>query len=199
MTAAVLPSFTEDEYFELERKGEEKHEFLRGAIVAMAGASTRHNLIAANLIAALRASARGGPCRVLTGDQRIHVESTGLYTYPDVTVVCGGMQFHPKHPDTLLNPKIIVEVLSDSTEAYDRGAKFAHYRSVPSLEEYVLVSQIERRIEHYRRVDGGQWLLTEIKGHEGALPLPALGCELRIADAYEDVEGLAGPPEYSDT
>jgi Uma2 family endonuclease len=105
ITAAVLPSFTEGEY--IERKSEEKHEYLRGSVVAMAGASTRHNLIAANLIAALRVSARGGPCRVLTGDQRIHVESTGLYTYPDVTVVCGKMRFHPEHPDTLLNPKLI--------------------------------------------------------------------------------------------
>ena len=132
---------------------------------------------------------------MLTSDQRVHVESTGLYTYPDVTVVCDGMRFHPKHPDTLVNPKLIVEVLSDSTEAYDRGAKFAHYRSIPSLSEYVLVSQNERRIEHYRRVDGGHWLLTEVKGLDGSLALPALGCVLRISDVYEDVEGLGSPPE----
>jgi len=194
MTAAAPSRFTEDEYIERERRSETKHEFLRGriseqggSIIAMAGASPRHNAIAANLIIALGGALHGPPRSVLTGDQRVHVEGTGLYTYPDVTVVCDRPRFHPKYPDTLLNPKLVIEVLSDSTEAYDRGAKFAHYRNIPSVEEYVLVSQAERRIEHYRRLETGQWLLTELND-EGAVPLPALGCELRLADVYEGVD-----------
>jgi Uma2 family endonuclease len=129
-------------------------------------------------------------CAVFTSDQRLHVEATGIFTYPDVSVACGP-RFHPKHRDNLVNPTLIVEVLSKSTEAYDRGAKFAHYQTLPSLTDYVLVSQRERRIEHFRRLDTGQWLLTVHQGDDAVLKLPALGCEIPLADIYSGTDDLA--------
>jgi Uma2 family endonuclease len=188
MSMMELPLVTADEYIARERRSQTKNELIHGTIVAMAGASPKHNAIAANVIIALGASLKGGPCSVLTSDQRVHVEETDLYTYPDVTVVCDKPQFHPKYPDTLLNPKVIVEVLSDSTQEYDRGPKFAHYRRLPSFEEYLCVSQSEKRVEHSRRLETGQWLLTEHKGDDAVVALTALGCELRLADIYENAD-----------
>jgi Uma2 family endonuclease len=181
---------TEDEYLERERHSETKHELVGGMIMAMAGASPRHNAIAGNIIGVLKQRLRGRRCLVLPSDQRVHVESTGLFTYPDVTVVCDRPRFHPKDADTLVNPKVLVEILSASTEAYDRGAKFAHYQSIGSLEEYVLVTQAPRRVEHFRRLESGQWLLTVCEGDDAILELPGLGCEVRLAEIYEDIELL---------
>lgn len=118
------------------------------------------------------------------------MEATGLFTYPDVTVVCNAPRFHSKGRDTLVNPRVLVEVLSSSTEAYDRGAKLAHYQSISSLEEYVLVSQTNERVEHYRRLETGQWLLTVSEGGEAVLVLPGLGCEIPLAEIYEGTELL---------
>jgi Uma2 family endonuclease len=178
---------TEDEYLELERRSETKNELINGQIVAMAGASFEHNDIAANVLTALRVLLRGKGCRAVGSDQRVHVPATGLFTYPDVTVVCGKPEFHPKDQDTLTNPRVLVEVLSDSTERYDRGAKFAHYRSIPSFVEYVLVAQDEPRVEHFRRVETEQWLLTVYRGEGARVELRALGCELPVAELYEGV------------
>lgn len=181
---------SEAEYLERERQSETKHEYIDGEIVDMAGASILHNLLVLNVGAALRERLRGKPCVVLASDQRVNIRATRLYTYPDVSVVCGRPETHPADAQTLLNPLVIIEVLSDSTEAYDRGEKFAHYRGLPSLREYVLVSQRARRIEHYRRVEVGQWLLTEYQ--EGAaVPLPALGIELPLAEVYDKAELVA--------
>ena len=188
-TAAVIG---EDEYLELERRSEAKHELINGQIVAMAGATFVHNDIAANVLAALRILLRGKGCKAVGSDQRVHVPATGLFTYPDVTVVCGRPEFHPKGQDTLLNPRVLVEVLSDTTERYDRGAKFAHYRSIPSFVEYVLVAQDELRVEHFRRVETEQWLLTVYRGEGARIALPALGCELPLAELYDGVV-LGGP------
>jgi Uma2 family endonuclease len=179
---------TEDEYIERERRSETKNELINGVIVAMAGASPKHNAIAANVIGVLRASLKGGPCSVLTSDQRIHISETGLYTDPDASVVCGKPQFHPKFPDTLLNPKVVVEVLSSSTQDYDRGAKFAHYRTLRSLTEYLLVAQEGKQVEHYHRLPTKQWLLTEYKGDEDKVTLPTLDVELPLAEIYDNVE-----------
>jgi Uma2 family endonuclease len=118
------------------------------------------------------------------------VEATGLFTYPDVTVVCNAPRFHPNGRDTLLNPRVLVEVLSSSTEAYDRGAKFAHYQSIGSLEEYVLVTQTSKRVEHYRRLETGQWLLSVSEGDDALLVLPGLGCQIPLAELYEGTELL---------
>lgn len=198
MQAAERILVTDDEYIERERQSETKNELLHGEIMAMAGASPKHNAIAANVAGTLRALLKRQPCIVFSSDQRVHVEATGLCTYPDVTVACDGPLFHPKFRDTLLNPKLLVEVLSDSTEAYDRGAKFAHYRTLPSLTEYVLVSQHERRVEHYLRLDSGQWIFTAYEGEAATAALPSLGCEVPLAEIYEKVDllpadGHAGP------
>ena len=195
MTQASEPILvTEDEYLAHELGSEAKHELLHGVIVAMAGASREHNAIAGNIVGLLRALLKDRRCLVFPSDQRVHVEATGLFTYPDVTVACDELRFHPKNRDTLLNPRVLVEVLSDSTEAYDRGAKFAHYRTIPSLLEYVLVSQHEHKIEHYRRLDTGQWVLTVYEGDEAAAELPALGCALSLAEVYDKLDLLAPAP-----
>jgi Uma2 family endonuclease len=186
----AVPRVTVDEYLVRERASETKHELVNGVVVAMAGASPRHVLIATNVTIALGRLLGSRPCLVLGSDQRVAVEATGLYTYPDATVVCERPRFDPKDATTLVNPLVIVEVLSDSTEAYDRGAKFAHYRSVPSLAEYVLVAQNERRVEHYRRLEGGQWLLTAYEGDDAKVALPALSVELAIREIYSKIELL---------
>jgi Uma2 family endonuclease len=195
MTEANM--LTADEYLERERERETKHELVDGVEVARAGGSPKHDAIAGNVIIALGMRLRGR-CLVFPSDQRVHVEATGLFTYPDVTVVCGAPKLHPNGRDTLLNPRVLVEVLSTSTEAYDRGAKFAHYQSIGSLEEYVLVSQAEKRVEHFRRLETGQWLLTVAEGQEATLVLPALGCEVGLAEIYEGIElldeALGSPP-----
>jgi Uma2 family endonuclease len=129
-----------------------------------------------------------GPCAVFNSDLRVVVMATGLTTYPDVTVVCGPRDLHPEDEHAITNPRVILEVLSPTTEAYDRGAKFAHYQSVPSLEEYVLVASVGRRIEHYRRQPTGQWLLTTYVADDATVELPALGGGVRLGEVYAKVE-----------
>jgi Uma2 family endonuclease len=188
---------TADEYLELERRAETRSELVHGEIFAMAGGKPKHNALAWNVGVSLgvRLRASKSRCTGFTSDQRVHVEATGLYTYPDLTVSCGP-RFHPQHPDTLLNPTVIVEVLSSSTEAYDRGAKFAHYQSIPGFAEYVLVSQKERRIEHYRHLESPQateqWLLTVLQGDDAVLELPALGCAIPLGEIYAGTDELEG-------
>jgi Uma2 family endonuclease len=186
---------TEDEYVARERAATDgKSEFLHGRVFAMAGGTARHNLITSNVSGALGVALRARPCVVLSSDQRVWIEPTGLYTYPDVTVVCGGLRMHPRYDDTLLNPTLVVEVLSSSTEGYDRGAKFAHYRRIDSLREVLLVSQAERVVEHYARADDGSWRLTTWTEQQ-SVPLPTLSCELPLDDVYAKVDLLAPEPE----
>ena len=131
---------------------------------------------------------KGRACETYAGDMRVHVPATGLYTYPDVTVICGEPRFEDSEVDTLLNPTLLIEVLSPSTEGYDRGKKFAQYRTLESFREYVLVSQEEVRVEIFTRQDDGHWLLSEEAGRlEETVPLASIGCELRLADVYERV------------
>jgi Uma2 family endonuclease len=185
MDAVVKTRFTEAEYLARERAGTEKHEFINGEILAMAGGSPDHALLSANVISALKQRLRGGPCRVYTSDLRVNVADTKHYTYPDVTVICGETLLHPSDPNTVRNPRLLVEVLSDATELHDRGAKWAHYRHLPSLQEYVLVSQGAQQVEHYRRVESG-WLLTEYEAG-AVVPLPCLGIEVPVGEIYEGV------------
>jgi Uma2 family endonuclease len=173
-----------------ERASQVKHEYVNGELAAMAGASPQHNLVAANIAGALREQLRDRPCLVLPSDQRVYVPSTGLYAYPDVTVVCGQPEFHAKDDWVLLNPIVIFEVPSESTEAFDRGAKFAHYRHLDSLVEYVLVAVGERRVEHYRRLDPAQWLLTSHETPGASVVLPALDLALPLAQIFEKLELL---------
>jgi Uma2 family endonuclease len=193
MSSPPQPRYTARQYLALERKAEHRSEFLDGEIYAMTGASREHNLIAGNLSSSLWTQLRGRPCETYTSDMRVLVNPTGLYTYPDVVVVCGKPEFEDRELDTLLNPTVIIEVLSDSTEAYDRGTKFAHYRRLPTLAEYVLVPQHVMRVEHFVR-DGERWILREISDPDGVLVLEAIACEVVLHDIYERVE-LPGETE----
>lgn len=175
-----------EEYLALERASETRNEYLNGETFAMTGASRRHNLLTGNLFAALRGQLRERGCEVYVSDLRVKVSATGLYTYPDVSVVCGGPEFEDAEIDTLLNPKLIVEVLSKSPEDYDRGTKFVHYRSLPSLSEYLLVSQEAVHVEHWVRQSDG-WLLTETDRRDDAVELPSVGGRLELAEIYDGV------------
>lgn len=186
MHFAARQRFSFEDYLVLEEASPVKHEFLDGHVWAMAGGSPEHGAIAANVIAMLGAALRDRPCRVFTSDVRVRVTATGLATYPDVSVVCGQLETDPADAKghTVVNPVVVVEVLSPSTEDYDRGEKVAHYKQVASLREIVLVAHDEPRIELWRR-DGDHWILEVVRG-EGAAVLPSLGCELALADVYRN-------------
>jgi Uma2 family endonuclease len=184
---------TAEEYLEFERKTEFKREYYLGEIFAMAGASFAHNLLVGNILFRLRQGLGPRPCSVLPSDMRVRVSPTGLYTYPDVVVVCGEPQFPDEEKDTLLNPSLLVEVLSPSTEAYDLGRKFEHYRSIESLGEYLVVATDRIHADLFTRQADGSWLLRSASRMEDSLDLQSVGCRLTLADLYEKVE-LAKPP-----
>jgi Uma2 family endonuclease len=183
--------YTPEEYLARERMAEAKSEYLDGEVLAMAGASRVHNLIRVNLSRELSQQLRGRPCEAYTADMRVRVSRTGLYAYPDVVVACDEIQFEDDQVDTLLNPVVVIEVLSPKTEAYDRGEKFAHYRRLDSLQEYLLVSQDKVRVERYVR-QGDQWVLTELSAPDDILQIDAIECSVRMADVYERVELPSG-------
>ena len=196
MSTQPIPRYTPEQYLAMERAAETRHEYFDGEIFAMSGASRSHVLIAGNLAAALLGQLRDRPCNVYPLDMRVRVSPTGLYTYPDVIVVCGDEQFADDHEDTLLNPTVIFEVLSPSTESYDRGKKFRHYRTLDSLREYVLVSQEEPRIEQYVRQPGDEWLLHDAAGLDAELTLRSVDAKLRLADVFNKIEF---PPAEEET
>lgn len=187
MAAQPHAGMTVEEYLAFERASAEKHEYRAGEIVAMVGASYRHNTIVGNVFASLRARLRNSSCRVNFSDLRVQIPGERLYTYPDLTVVCGPPRFSDDRQDTLLNPQVIIEVLSPSTDAYDRGAKFRHYRSIESLREYVLIEQDSQRIEHFVRQANDLWLLSDTIGPDATLHLPTLDCAVPFAEIYEEV------------
>jgi Uma2 family endonuclease len=193
---STLPTtrYSPSEYLSFERGSDQKHEFFRGEVFAMVGASERHNLIVINFASELRAKLKHRPCKVYPSDMRVKVDATGLYTYPDVSVVCGDAELEDDQFDTLLNPLLIVEVLSKSTEDYDRGRKFGHYRRLESLAEYVLVSQDKPHVECYRRQADGQWLLWETSRLEDVVELSSLECEIALAEIYDKVDLSAEEP-----
>lgn len=176
-----------EEYLAQERQAELRSEYFRGEVFAMSGASYEHTLIKDNLAGELRNQSRGGPCRVLTSDLRVKVSASGLYTYPDIVVVCGEPQFEDKMFDTLLNPRVLVEVLSDSTEKYDRGAKFAHYRRLASLQEYVLVAQDRPLVERYVRQTTDSWVLTALADLAQTFALASITAQVPLAQIYDGV------------
>ena len=153
----------------------------------MSGGSRAHSLIAANVNGTLWPQLSGKPCEIHTSDMRARMDEAGAYAYPDVSIVCGEPEFADDETDTLLNPTVIVEVLSPGTEAWDRGGKFERYQQMASLQEYVLIAQDRPRVERYARRGDGQWLLTVVTGLEGALSLPSIECELALADVYRKV------------
>jgi Uma2 family endonuclease len=176
-----------EEYLEAERRAEAKSEYLDGQIYAMSGASLAHNRIVANLLIAIGPQLKATPCAVLPSDMRLRVPDTGLYTYADVSVICGEPRLEDAHKDILLNPTVLIEVLSESTESYDRGRKFEHYRRIDSLQDYVLVSQSEPRIETYRRQTAREWLLTEAVGMDESVELASVRCLFPLRDVYDRV------------
>jgi Uncharacterized protein conserved in cyanobacteria len=187
MSAAQKRLISPQEYLERERRAEFKSEYIRGEVFAMSGATARHTLIAANVLGELRQRLKGGPCRVYGSDLRVKAEKAGHYAYPDVVVVCGEPEFEDKYFDTLLNPKVIVEVLSPSTENYDRGEKFRSYRTLPSLQEYVLVSQDEPLVERYVRQSDVNWLLAPFAGITAELPFESLSVVVPFGEIYAGV------------
>ena len=191
MSSVASTYITPEEYLERERKAETKSEYFRGEVFAMAGASLRHGRIVTNLGRELSQQLRQKPCSVYSTDIRLGVKATGLYTYPDVMVVCGEELLADQHLDTVLNPIVISEVLSESTKNYDRGQKFQSYRTIPSLMEYLTVAQDEIHIEQYVRQSDQRWLLTEYSDPAATITLSSIGVELRVGDVYEKVE-LAG-------
>src|SRR5258707_10979191 len=187
MSAQPLPRMTPEQYLAMERAAEFKSEYFEGQVYAMAGGTIPHAHVIANVTIALGQGLRGGPCFVLSSDARLRVSPEGLYTYPDVMVVCGEVKYADNQKDTLLNPKLIVEVLSKSTEANDRGFKFAQYRKLESLRGYVLVSQREPRVETFDRQADGRWVLSESVGMDAACRIESLDCQILLSDIYDRV------------
>lgn len=184
MSAQPKRLITPEEYLAIERDVEAKHEFYRGEMSAMGGASFNHNQITLAVAAALFEELKNAKCHVSSNDLRVKVAASGLYTYPDVVITCEKPRFEDDKFDTLLNPQSIIEVLSDSTEKYDRGKKFELYRQIESLREYVLVSQDRAHIEVFARDGVGPWKLSEATGLDAAIDLPAIGASLALADVY---------------
>lgn len=192
MAASAAQTYlTPEEYIAFERKALPdaetiRHEYLNGELIAMSGASRAHNLITGNISGELRNLLRRSSCETYANEMRVSTPTTTSYFYPDVVVVCDEPRFEDDVFDTLLNPILLVEVLSPSTKAYDRGEKFAHYRHLPSLQEYLLVAQDEVCVEHYRRQEK-QWIFTEYQDIEKSLPLTSIHCELPLQEIYERV------------
>ncbi len=188
MVSQLKPSLTVEEYLSLERSAERRSEYLKGEMFAMTGASIKHNLIAGNIFAELKRQLRQTDCNAFISDMRVGVPAAELYTYPDVVVVCGEPRLEDEYLDTLLNPVLIVEVLSKSTASYDRVTKFGYYRTIESLAEYLLVAQDICKVEQYVKQQDGKWLITDISSPESVVELGSVGCTLALKDIYERVE-----------
>lgn len=189
MSAAHSLKHTPREYYRRERAAPAKSEFIHGEIIAMAGGTSRHSLIKTNLIGELRRLLKGRPCAPYDSDQRLRVKDTGLRTYPDAAVYCDPLEYDPEddQAETATNPTVLFEVLSDSTEGYDRGAKAAHYRRIESLRAYVLISQNMPFIEMQHLVPGQGWQVVEASGLDAALRIPCLKLELSLAEIYDRI------------
>lgn len=178
---------TVEDYTDIERESGTKYEYVDGTLVAMVGASPTHNRIQLGLIAHLYPILRRRGCELFGGDMRVNIPNLNIYTYPDLAIVCGTPRFTDDNPAALLNPLLLVEILSSSTEMYDRGKKFARYRQIPSLQEYVLIAQDAPLIEHYVRQDNGTWVWSAVERLEDTITLPTIGCTLALAEVYEQV------------
>lgn len=198
---------TIEEYLSLERDSEDRCEYLDGEIYAMAGESFEHGTICTNLTITIGLQLRGNPCQVFSKDMKVRsgpkpktrYDRKGLYSYPDLVVVCGEPQFHDEYRDVLTNPTVIIEVLSPSTEAFDRGEKWSRYQTwLPSLTQYVLVSQSKPQLEHFLRQPDGQWLYSSVKEIEGVLRLASIECTLRLEEVYDRIVFPVEAPEQDD-
>lgn len=194
MSAQPQPRLTPEQYLAAERSAELRHEYYNGQIYAMSGGSLQHFQIIGNITTELHVTLKKRPCLVGSSELRLRVSPGGLYTYPDVVVICGEPKLADDRRDTLLNPTLIAEVLSPSTEAYDRGFKSVQYRTIESLEEYALISQSEPRVELFRRQPGGHWLFSEAVGLEAICRFESLDCAVSLADIYDKVTFAAIDP-----
>lgn len=193
MSSLAHQWITPEQYLLRERAAAERHEYYRGEMFAMSGASREHNLVTGNLNAELRTRIMGRPCETYSNDMRVRIERAGYYTYPDVVVVCGEPRFLDREVDTLLNPTVLIEVLSPSTEAHDRGFKSACYREIPSLKQYVIVSQDRMAVECYSR-RGEEWMLVDSRGPEGVLRLDSIDVVIPLNEIYHRIEWPAPAP-----
>lgn len=178
---------SEAEYLELERKAAIKSEFYNGELFAMSGGTRAHSIIAMNVGAELRGALKGSGCAVFESNMRVKVEATGLYTYPDISVACEEQEFVDDEKDTLPNPTLIVEVLSESSELGDRGKKFFHYQKIPPLQEYLLVSETEPRVELFVRQNNGTWILHVVEGMDHNLESPTLRASLKLSEVFANI------------
>ena len=188
MATPARSFITPQKYLAREREATYKSEYLNGQVFAMSGASPQHSIITGNLIAAMHRQISRKGCQVYTSDMRVRVEGSNLYTYPDVSVVCGKARFEEEDLDVLLNPVLIAEILSPSTERYDRVGKFAMYSGITSLREYILVSQSAVKVERYFRRPGGKWLLTEASHLKDSIKLASVPAVLKVRDLYRQVD-----------
>ncbi len=199
MSAQPQPHYTFEDYLAMEREAlDVRHEYVNGEVFAMVGASLNHNHIVVNLVISLGNQLRERPCDVFASDMKVRIEAADALTYPDLAAVCGQPELYDERKDILLNPNVIVEVLSPSTEAWDRGGKFAIYRQIPTLQEYLLVSQDRLLVERYRRQGNGQWLLSDFTRPEDEVELASVRCRLGLAEVYAKVDlgsesHVAGP------
>ena len=193
MSTAEKRRYTPEEYLAFKRASETRHEYLNGEIFAMVGGSRDHYQIVSNLLSYLRPRLREKGCEVFQSDMRVKVSPSGLYTYPDVVIVCGEPE---RENDTLLNPNVLIEVLSPSTENYDRGAKAEQYRTLSSLKAHVLVSQDRYHVEVFSRQPENTWLLNEISREEDSLHLPTLDFSIPMSEVYHGVEITASGPNF---
>lgn len=187
MSQQIQPYISPQEYLRLERQSEYKSEYVNGQIFAMTGASRKHNLITTNISSSLHTQLKKRPCEVYAVDMRVKVRATGLYTYPDVAVACGEPEFEDDFIDTLLNPTLLIEVLSPSTERYDRIAKSSYYRTMESLAEHLLVAQDEVRVEQYIKQPSGEWVLFEHLTLNSTAHLPSIECSLQLNEVYDRI------------
>lgn len=188
MRPQPLIHLTPDQYLSAERQSDTKSEYFDGEIFAMAGASREHNQISANLVRVLGNQLLDKPCSVYSSDMKVRIDKARKYTYPDLVIACQTERFEDEHRDVLLNPVVILEILSDSTEAYDRGRKFLHYQLLDSLAVYLLVSQDAPRIEIFTRQQNNAWLYAEFHGLDAVVEIESIGCNLRLGDVYHKVD-----------
>jgi Uma2 family endonuclease len=185
--AAPVDYYTLEEYLSFETQSQTRHEYIDGEIIPMVGGLPNHNLIVLNLAAALNFALKRKPHYVFATDQRLWIPQKRIYTYPDVMVVAGEIQLQAGRKDTITNPTVIVEVLSQSTQAYDQGDKFKAYRTITTFEEYVLINQSNYYVEQYQKIGQNQWLFSEVKDQEGVLKLNTIPFEMSLLDLYDKV------------
>jgi Uma2 family endonuclease len=188
MQALAERYISEEEYWILEAESNIKHEYFDGGIYAMSGGNNRHALLCTNVSALLGSQLCGKNCRAVNSEQRVKIEATGLQTYPDASVYCAPARFEGKHNEVLLNPRVIIEVLSPSTEAYDRGNKFTHYKQIASMTDYLLIAQNRLQVDHFHRLENGDWLLHTATAPEETLTLHSIACTLMLGDLYDGLE-----------